>query len=136
VDAPDTLYKKVGRRYHPVGIVTPRLSNGVYVVVVNGNHTSYVRVNGGYANAEVISALSMLKREIADRLVLESRPSGAVKGEPLTERQQEILETEFGGGPISVSYPSLCGLVDDAVDSMREAVIEALPYDQVSEEEW
>jgi hypothetical protein len=128
VDAPDTLYKKVGRRYHPVGIVTPRLSNGVYVVVVNGNHTSYVRVNGGHANAEVISALSMLKREIVDRLVIKSRPSGVANSVPLTERQQEILETEFGGGPISISYPSLSELVDEAIDSIRETAIGVTKY--------
>jgi len=118
----DILYKKVGRKYIPVGvnndILLRYLPVGAHLVVCNENGTSYIN-NIDPARAPLIAAAIVAEDAIAKVIVeaTDLRPSST----PVTKEQQEAwnaLSKAFGESRHLLEWPSPREAAQAAVDSL------------------
>jgi len=122
-----TLYEKVGRRYLPWGYLSDyrtALKNGAWLVVANGNATSYKLLEPGDKPA-VCAVIARLKDDIIAAIARQSRNASLNTGsgpQELTVEQQQAFDNLKAAldtqASLILNYPSMSDVVSRAIDEV------------------
>lgn len=122
----ETYYKKVGRKYVPMGVIDfPRFEQGNWLVIVHGTCTSYVKVGDG-ADLPKLATTKRLIEKLVDVAMRKKKPHimwrMMDKREPtkLTNAQKEANDAfckAFKVSAVWVDGTSLHGSVEEVVET-------------------
>lgn len=122
--AQETIFRKVGRKYVPVGEYDPAFMDhwpyGINMVVVRDGHTMY-RYQVDPNTAGLLGAGLMCKDAIAKAIhqAAEMRPNPA----PVSERARELweeLREELGAGAYFLEYPAVSEIANAAIRELHD----------------
>lgn len=136
--AKTTFYKKVGRRYIPVGEYDSELMDSI----PKGNHIvmcypggQSIRYNIDPALAPMIAAGRYAEEKMLDtiRMASEARP----KRKALTDEQRQawkVMKEAFGDDMFSITYPSNIDIVQAGIKAMMEEANKLLSHPAVKDQ--
>lgn len=129
--AGEVLYRKVGRRYKPVGVSElPCLYNvGAYVVVVDDCCRTTHRIVEP-ALGEVESALLLLRDELSRQIIeaSRSRHGGRIETTPLERHAYKAYAAIVGeGATLTMTIPAASDVATNVIEWLRKKMQETNP---------
>ena len=128
----ETVYKKVGRKYVACGINDHmRFENGNWLLIVNGNATSYVKVSDG-ANLECLAAEKTRINKLCEVAGRKKNPDimwsrttlTSSKPIKLTPKQKEANDAFCKAFKTSAVWTNSGSLYNSVEQVVKQAIIE------------